>query len=133
MESGVDMADAEKRVGGPVGDAGMMRTEKLKDGSVTHCHSDTIVDAAEVDLLDYLATHGEQRPGELEDRFCGRPTSSEILRDMLGRWRGSPYYPALARLVDRGVVSYRRDETGDIWYGITAVKIRGSKDDKSSI
>jgi hypothetical protein len=94
----------------------MMRTEQLKDGTVTHCHTDAAIEAAELDVLGYLLTHGEQRPGDLEDHFCGEPTDIEVMCDMLGRWFRSPYFPALGRLVDRGEVTWRCDESGDVWY-----------------
>ena len=96
----------------------MMRTEKLKDGFVTHCHTDAVIKAAEDDLLLYFTEHGRQCMGAIEDRFCGEPSSLEILTDTLGRWYGSPYFPALGRLVDRGEVMWVRDGAGNVWYGL---------------
>ena len=93
-----------------------MPTEKFKDGAVTYEQSKAMVTLAEKWLLEYLVKFGSQRPGDMEDDFCGEPGLGEMLRNSQGRWRSSPFYPALARLVDKGGVVWAKDAKGDIWY-----------------
>lgn len=92
-----------------------MRTETLKYGKVTHPYSDQMVLLAMEELRTHFVNSGEQRPGDLEDALAGG------MKDLgLGAWRSTPYFPALARMVDAGTVSYREDENGVIWYRLTA-------------
>ena len=93
-----------------------MKTERFKAGNVTHQHSDAMVALAEKWLVEYLTFFGTQRPGDMEDNFCGEPSMGELMSNPQGRWRQSPFYPALARLVDRGEVRYWSDAVGDVQY-----------------
>jgi hypothetical protein len=97
-----------------------MQTEELKDGPVTYQQSPVMVTFAEKCLLEYFAQFGPKRPGDLEDDFCGEPGMFEMMSNFQGRWRSSPFYPALGRLVDKQQVQYRQDETGGIWYSLKA-------------
>jgi len=54
----------------------------------------------------------------MEDDFCGQPGMFEMMSNIQGRWRKSPFYPALAHLVDTGMVHYWQDNEKDIWYVI---------------
>jgi hypothetical protein len=81
-----------------------MTTEHLKDGPVTYSQTDVMVSLAEKWLHEYFAAFGPKRPGDLEDDFCGEPGMLEMTYIPQGRWRDSPFYPALARLIDKGVV-----------------------------
>ena len=93
-----------------------MKTEKFKDGPVTYAQSKAMVTLAEKWLLEYLVEFGPKRPGDMEDDFCGEPGLGEMLRGIQGRWRASPFYPALARLVDKGQVGWARNAEGVVWY-----------------
>ena len=93
-----------------------MKTERFKDGNVTHPHSDVMVALAENWLIEYFTTLGARRPGDMEDDFCGTPTMGEMMVNAQGRWRQSPFYPALARLVDKGAVRFWKDDDDDFWY-----------------
>ena len=94
-----------------------MAIEKLKEGPVTYQQTKEMVDFAEECLLKYFEIFGEKRPGDLEDDFCGYPGDLECRMNPQGRWRDTPFYPALGRLVDKGTVSFEIDDDGDIWYG----------------
>lgn len=98
-----------------------MRTEKLSSGSTTHGYTDAMVSFAEECLYAYFKEFGPKRPGELEDDFCGCPSTVEILTNFQGHWRESPFYPALGHLVDKKIVYFWIDESGDIWYDITTI------------
>lgn len=93
-----------------------IRTEHLKDGPVTYWHSDAMVTLAEKWLFEYLCAFGPKRPGDMEDDFCGEPGILEMMSNLQGRWRSSPFFPALARLVDKGLVHYSADVDGIFWY-----------------
>lgn len=95
-------------------------TEELKEGTVTYQQSPEMVAFAEECLLKYFERFGPKHPGDLEDDFCGEPGLYECMTNLQGRWRSSPFYPALGRLVDKQQVQYRQDETGDIWYSLKA-------------
>jgi hypothetical protein len=92
-----------------------MRTEIVEGGTLTHGYSDETWVAVKDELLDFVKG-GPKRPGDLEDRFCGIPTVRELVCDPQGRWRASPYYPALGRLVSQGTVKWKQDEEGVVWY-----------------
>jgi hypothetical protein len=96
-----------------------MTTEHLKDGPVTYSQTDAMVTLAEKWLHEYFAAFGPKRPGDLEDDFCGEPGMLEMMDSLQGRWRNSPFYPALARLIDKGVVRWWQADDGDIWYALT--------------
>lgn len=93
-----------------------MTTEQLKDGPVTHSQTDAMVTLAEKWLLEYFAAFGPRRPGDLEDDFCGEPGIYEVMTNMQGRWRDSPFYPALGRLIDKGLLRWWQDVENDVWY-----------------
>jgi hypothetical protein len=96
-----------------------MTIENLKEGPVTYSQSDAIVTLAEKWLHEYFTAFGPKRPGDLEDDFCGQPSIFEMMSDLQGRWRESPFYPALGRLIDKGLVRWRRAENGEVWYALT--------------
>lgn len=89
-----------------------MKTLTLKEGNATHNHSDRMVALATKWLAEYFADGVARRPGDLEDDFAGRWSVS------LGPWTKTPFYPALALLVDRGEVVYERDKEQNVWYAI---------------
>lgn len=95
-----------------------MVTENLKDGPVTHSYTKEMVAFAANCLAKYFEIFGAKRPGDLEDDFCGQPGMFEMMSNIQGRWRESPFYPALGHLVDMGIVYYWKDEHGDFWYDI---------------
>ena len=95
-----------------------MATEHLKDGPVTYAQTSAMVTLAEKWLLEYFAAFGQKRPGDLEDDFCGKPSALEMTENPQGRWRDSPFCPALARLVDRGAVHWWKADNGDFWYAL---------------
>lgn len=95
-----------------------MKTEKLKDGEVTYQQSERMVSLAEKWLLEYFSDGVPHGPGELEDDFAGEPTLVEMMVELQGRWRNTPFYPALARLVDSGKIVYEQDADGDVCYAI---------------
>ncbi len=95
-----------------------MNKEKFIDGEVTYAQTKEMVDFAEKCLLWYFKIFGKKRPGDLEDDFCGEPETAEFLLNPQGRWRSSPFYPALGRLVDKGLVTYCLDDDMDFWYSI---------------
>lgn len=96
----------------------MTTIEHMKEGRVTHSHTEAMVTLAEKWLLEYFAAAGPRQPGELEDDFCGEPPLLEMLMNTQGRWRSSPFYPALARLVDKGKLRWWKDGDGIIWYSL---------------
>ena len=93
-----------------------MTKEKLKEGVVTYFQSDALITLAEKWLLEYLMSFGPKRPGDMEDDFCGKPGILEMMSNMQGRWRASPFYQALARLIDKGKVCWWKDEDDTVWY-----------------
>ncbi len=95
-----------------------MTTEQLKDGAVTYQQSERMVALAEKWLLEYFSDGVPRRPGELEDDFAGEPSTLEMLEQLQGRWRNTPFFPALARLVDKGSIAHEQAENGDVWYAI---------------
>lgn len=95
-----------------------MATEHFKEGTVTYSQSSDLVTLTEKWLIYYFGAFGAKRMGELEDDLCGEPGVAEIMENPLGRWRSSPFYPALARLVDKNIVHFRKDAEDDIWYGL---------------
>lgn len=97
-----------------------MQTEELRDGPVTYQQTPEMVSFAEECLSKYFKQFGAKRPGDLEDDFCGEPGIFEMMSNIQGRWRSSPFYPALGRLVDKQLLQYHQDEAGDVWYSIKA-------------
>lgn len=95
-----------------------MKTEQLKDGAVTYQQSERMVMLAEKWLLEYFGDRVPRRPGELEDDFAGEPGIGEMLMQIQGRWRNTPFFPALARLIDKGSIVYEQADDGDVWYAI---------------
>ncbi len=93
-----------------------MTTLKLRDGPVTHYHSQQMVDLCEKWLLEYFSDRQPRKPGDLEDDFCGEPSVMEMFIDLQGRWRATPFYPALALLIDKGLIVYWQDEDDTVWY-----------------
>lgn len=96
-----------------------MKTERFKDGNVTHSHSDAMVALAEKWLLEYLTAFGPKMPGDMEDDLCGEVGLGEMLANPQGRWRKTPFYPALARLVEKGAVRWY-SEAGYIRYSLAS-------------
>jgi len=97
-----------------------MITKNLKDGPITYDHSRNMVFFAANCLVKYFELFGAKRPGEMEDDFCGKPGLFEMMSNIQGRWRASPFYPALGHLVDMDIVYYWTDDTGDVWYDVKA-------------
>ncbi len=93
-----------------------MAKEIFNDGTVTYSQRKEMVDFAEGVLLKYFEMFSPKRPGDLEDDFCGMPDAYEMLTNCQGRWRETPFYPALGRLVSNGLVTYVKDGSGDWWY-----------------
>ena len=95
-----------------------MKTETMRDGTVTYQQSEQMVSLAERWLLEYFEEFGPRRPGEMEDDFAGEPSLPEVLCNSGCRWRSTPFFPALARLIDKGFLVFERDVEGDVWYGV---------------
>ena len=89
-----------------------------------------MVELAAKCLLSYFETFGSRNPGDLEDDFCGEPETFEIMSNLQGRWRKSPFYPALAHLVDRGMVQYWRDSSGYVWYDLSKTARKSNGEEK---
>ena len=96
----------------------IMKTEQLKDGAVTYQQSERMVALAEKWLLEYFDDGVPRRPGELEDDFAGEPGIGEMLMKLQGRWRDTPFFPALSRLIDKGSIVYEQADDGDVWYAL---------------
>ena len=96
-----------------------MMTEELKEGPISYSQSDALVALCEKWLLEYLVAFGSKRPGDLEDDFCGEPGMFEMMSSLQGRWRASPFYPALGRLIDKGKVRWWLDDESTVWYAPT--------------
>lgn len=95
-----------------------MTTQQLKGGSVTYQQSERMVSLAEKWLLEYFSDGVPRRPGDLEDDFAGEPSIAEMLTKLQGRWRDTPFFPALGRLVSDKKVVYETDKDGVVWYKI---------------
>lgn len=95
-----------------------MTIEHLKDGDVTHFSSEAMINLAEQMIVQLISESGPKRPGDLEDCLCGGQNLASWLSP-LENWRNSPFYPALARLVDSDKVKYWIDNDGIVWYGLT--------------
>jgi len=95
-----------------------MKTEQLKDGPITHNYSSEMVTFASKVLVEYFKKFGAQTPGDMEDNFCGEPPAFEMFMNIQGRWRESPFYPALGHLVDKGIVRYWVDDNKVVWYNL---------------
>lgn len=77
-----------------------------------------MVELAKKWLLEYFADGSAKRPGDLEDDFCGEPGIGEMLVSMQGRWRESPFYPALGHLVNDGKIVFEVANDGDVFYAL---------------
>lgn len=75
-----------------------------------------MVNLAEKWLLEYFSDNIPRRSGELEDDFAGEPSLYDQITSPLGRWFSTPFFPALARLVDKGLIVYKKDDNNHIWY-----------------
>lgn len=95
-----------------------MKTEKFKDGAVTYQQSERMVSLAEKWLFEYFEDGVSRRPGDLEDDFSGEPSTHEMLMKLHGRWRDTPFFPALARLIDKGKIVWEQASDGIVWYAI---------------
>lgn len=90
-----------------------MPTIQLKDGHcATHNHSDRMVALATKWLREYFSDSQARRPGDLEDDFAGQWSINQ------GPWRATPFYPALALLIDGGEIVFECDEEGTVWYAV---------------
>lgn len=85
---------------------------QLKDGTCSHNHSERMVALAKKWLLEYFSDGVARRPGEMEDDFAGQWSMT------LGPWRHTPFFPALALLIDEGEMTFERDDAGYLWYAI---------------
>lgn len=63
-------------------------------------------------LREYFSDKIARRPGDLEDDFAGKWSFDQ------GPWRNTPFYPALAVLVDAGEIVYEVADDGDVWYAV---------------
>lgn len=94
-----------------------MTTLELEDGECTHIAA---LPASTASGL--LLKNGPLRTGDLEDILCGEQNLFRVLlgnEELLDAWRNSPFFPALALLVDAGEVAWRRDpETEYVWYSL---------------
>lgn len=90
-----------------------MPTIQLKDSHcVSHNHSERMVALATKWLREYFSDRMARRPGDLEDDLAGQWSLD------LAPWRSTPFYPALAVLVDAGEIVFETDDTGDVWYAV---------------
>lgn len=110
-----------------------MNILQLKDGTCSHNHSERMVNLAKKWLLEYFGDGIARRPGDMEDDFTGQWSMA------LGPWRHTPFFPALALLIDEGAMTFEQDDAGDFWYAIPGhlpslanAEVRhGAKDAKS--
>jgi hypothetical protein len=63
-------------------------------------------------LREYFSDKQARRPGDLEDDFAGQWSFNQRA------WRATPFYPALALLVDHGEVVFEVDSEGIVWYAM---------------
>lgn len=68
---------------------------------------------AKKELVKLFSTGKVFRPGNLEDLFAGRWSLD------LGYWRATPHFPALAQLVNEGIVDFGIMPDGDVVYAKT--------------
>jgi hypothetical protein len=88
-----------------------MKTIQLKGGECSHNHSDRMVRLARKWLLEYFSDGISRQPGDLEDDFAGQWSMS------LQPWRHTPFFPALALLVDEGCIVFENKDDG-YWYSL---------------
>jgi hypothetical protein len=106
----------------------MMKTETLKNcgGEITYSQDERLVSLAEKWLLEYFSDGIERSPTILEEDFTGQDSVGSLLHvQYYGKmpWYGTPFFPALARLVDRGEIIHRLDEDGNNWYKINTQNV----------
>lgn len=89
-----------------------MNTLHLKDGTCFHNHSERMVNLAKKWLLEYFSDGVARRPGDMEDDLAGQCSLTLL------PWRHTPFFPALALLIDEGAMTYERDDAGIVWYAI---------------
>lgn len=87
-----------------------MKTIKTGTEQCTHNYSDAMVALAMLELREYFADNKPRRPGDLEDDFTGQWSFSGE------HWRDTPFFPALAVLVNAGEIVFETDNEGIVWY-----------------
>lgn len=93
---------------------------EVDGGTCTHYFLPAAVEAGKVAIRSLLATQ-PHRPGDLEDALCGEQKLLRVafgLSDILEAWRDSPFFPALAHLINDGEVSYKVEKDGEVWYSL---------------
>lgn len=89
-----------------------MTTLQLKDGPCSHNHSERMVSLAKKWLLEYFGDGVARKPGEIEDDLAGQWSLTLV------PWRHTPFFPAMALLIDEGAMTYERDGDGAVWYAL---------------
>ena len=89
-----------------------MNTLQFKDGTCSHNHSERMVNLAKKWLLEYFGDGVARMPSEMEDDLAGQWSMNFV------PWRNTPFFPALALLIDEGLMAYEKDDEDNFWYAI---------------